>query len=250
MVDIHCHVLPGIDDGSPDLETSVAMCKAAAADGVTHIVGTPHLSDEFEYDFERNLRLRDQVQAAAGPKPKLLTGCDFHLNEINLELLALDPSHYTINQKNYLLVENSNYSLPPNIEQMFFSLRCKGIIPVLTHPERNPLWREDPDLLRRVGNQGTIVQVTAGALSGRFGRSSQKFALEWLHAGYVHVIASDAHNINSRPLRLKEAYDLVVKETNTDTADILFKHNPRAIIEGGETMRPAPPIKKRRWFGF
>lgn len=248
MIDIHCHLLPGIDDGSPDMETSLAMCRAAAAEGVTHIVGTPHCSGEYEYDPEVNARLREQVQKACGPKPVVLTGCDFHLDDINLDLLNLGPERFTIAQKNHLLVENSNFSLPPNLEQLFFDLRCKGIIPVLTHPERNPIWQRKPDLLRRVVRQDCVIQVTAGAITGRFGKVPQKLAMEWLGEGLVHVVASDAHNMSGRPLKLREAFDRVSKETSPEVAELLFVSNPRSIIEGGAIQHPPPP-KKRRW-GF
>lgn len=245
MVDIHSHVLPGLDDGSPDMETSVAMCKIWAEEGVTDAVGTPHCSDEFEYNLERNLELRAQLQEKIGPSPRLVTGCDFHFNEPNLNLLFKDPHRYTINQKNYLLVENSNYGLPPNMDQMFFQLRSKGIIPVLTHPERNPIWREDTPLLRKVADNG-VIQVTAGSITGRFGHRSQKCAIEWLRLGLIHVIASDAHNTDKRPPRLKEAYAAVAEETSPEVADLLFTHNPRAIINGEDCQRPpmAPPRKK------
>jgi protein-tyrosine phosphatase len=248
MVDIHCHVLPGIDDGSPDLETSVAMCQAAAADGVTHVVGTPHCSDEYEFSWDVNTAKRDELQKAVGATPQLLLGCDFHLNDINLELLKVAPDPFLIAQQNHLLVENSNYSLPPQMEQMFFSLRCRGIIPVLTHPERNPLWQRKPDLLKRLAQQDCVIQITAGSIVGRMGRGPKKYAMEWLHEGIVHVVASDAHNTTGRPLKLKEAFDVVAQEIDPDTADLLFTHNPKAIIEGSQTYQPQPP-KKRKW-GF
>ncbi len=246
MIDIHCHVLPGIDDGAPDMETSLAMCRAAKAEGVTHIVGTPHCSGEYEFNAENNALLRAELQAACGPHPVLLTGCDFHLDDINLELLDLGPEKFTIAQKNHLLVENSNFSLPPNLEQLFFDLRCKGIIPVLTHPERNPIWQRKPDLLRRVAQQDTVVQITAGSITGRFGKVPQKAALDWLREGLVHVVASDAHNMKGRPLKLREAFDRVAKEVSPEVAELLFVYNPKSIIEGGAIQHPPAP-KKRRW---
>lgn len=246
MVDIHCHVLFGLDDGSPDLDTSIAMCKSAAEDGITHVVGTPHLDDSFEFSWVANNARRDELQKAIGAKPQLLLGCDFHLNDINLELLQASPDQYLIAQQNHLLVENSNYSLPPNLERMFFDLRCRGIIPVLTHPERNPMWQRKPDLLKRVVEQDCVVQITAGSFTGRMGKGPQKFAIEWLKQGWVHVVASDAHNTTSRPLKLREAFDVVAKETDADTAELLFTQNPQAIIEGRAVLQPHPP-KRKRW---
>jgi len=248
MVDIHCHVLPGLDDGSPDLETSIAMCQSAVEDGVTHVVGTPHCSDEYEFSWEVNQQRRDELQSAVGKTPQLLLGCDFHLNDINMELLKVAAAPFLIAQKNHLLVENSNYSLPPMMEQMFYNMVCRGIIPVLTHPERNPLWQRKTDLLAKVAQQDCVVQITAGSFTGRFGKNPQKYAMQWLKEGLVHVVASDAHNTTSRPLKLKDAFNVVANEMGAETADLLFEHNPRAIIEGKQTYRPAPP-KKRKW-GF
>ena len=108
MIDIHCHVLPGLDDGSPDLETSIAMCKSAVEDGITHVVGTPHCSDEYDFSWETNQACRAELQAAVGKKPQLLLGCDFHLNDVNMELLQGVAAPFLIAQKNHLLVENSN----------------------------------------------------------------------------------------------------------------------------------------------
>ena len=249
MVDIHSHVLPGLDDGSPDLETSVAMCKIWAEEGVTDVVGTPHLSDQFDYNLERNLELRAQLQAAVGPQPRLMTGCDFHFSEPNLNLLFKDPKRYTINQKNYLLVENSNYGLPPNMDQLFFQLRSRGVVPVLTHPERNAIWQQDTALLRKVADNG-VIQVTAGSITGRFGHRAQKHALEWLRLGLVHVIASDAHNVDKRPPRMKEAFATVAKETSPEVAELLFQDNPRAIINGEEIRRPPMPPPRKKFLGI
>ena len=249
MVDIHCHVLPELDDGSPNLATSVAMCEMAREEGVTHIVGTPHCSDQFEFNWDNNVAKRDELQAAIGEEPQLLLGCDFHLNDINLELLKISPDPFLIAQQNHLLVENSNYSLPPAMEQMFFILRTQGIIPVLTHPERNPLWQRKTDLLKRLADQDCVVQITAGSLMGRFGRLAQKMSLQWLHEGIVHVVASDAHNTTSRPLKLRDAFDVVVKEVGSDNAELLFIYNPQSIIEGGQISHPRPPLK-RKWHFF
>lgn len=248
MVDVHCHVLPGIDDGSPNLETSVAMCQAARAEGVTHVVGTPHCNDEYNFDPDVNAKLLRQLRDACGPQPVLLTGCDFHLSDPNLERLAVHPQHYTIAQKNHLLVENSNFGLPPHLEQAFFNMRCKGIIPVITHPERNPLWQRKPELLRRLVQQDCVIQVTAGSFTGRFGRTPQRKALDWLSQGLIHVVASDAHNTSGRPLALRGAFDTVSREAGPETAELLFIKNPRSIIEGGTVQQPAVPPKRRRFF--
>ncbi len=250
MIDIHCHILPDMDDGATDLEVSLGMCRAAAAEGITHVVATPHCNHQFPFDPEAVASARDQLQQACGPQPKLLTGCDFHLSAENLELLQADPSRYTIAQKNHLLLEPTDYGLPPHFEQLLFQMRCRGIIPVLTHPERNPLFQSKPDLVGELAHQECVIQVTAGALLGRFGMTAQKTALNLLRRGLVHVVASDAHNLAGRPLSLRGAFDKVAQEAGAATAELLFEENPRNAIEGGTCRSPEPISTKPRWSFF
>lgn len=247
MIDIHCHILPEMDDGAADLEMSLAMCRTAAADGITHIVATPHCNDEFPFDPAAVARARDRLQQVCGPQPALLTGCDFHLSAGNLELLQAHPSRYTIAQKNHLLLEPTNFGLPPNFDQVLFQMRCRGIVPVLTHPERNPLFQSKPDLVRQLAQQECVIQVTAGAFLGRFGATAQKMALYWLRQGAVHVVASDAHDPSHRPPKLRGAFEKVAQEVGAATAELLFENNPRSIIEGGACRPPEAGPRKRRW---
>src|ERR1700728_2061511 len=112
MVDVHCHILPGLDDGASDVKESLAMAQSAISDGITHVVGTPHSSAEFKFDYGRVRALRDQLQRLVGDRLLLATGCDFHLNLENLEALRKEPARFCINQLTYLLVEFSEYSIP------------------------------------------------------------------------------------------------------------------------------------------
>ncbi len=250
MIDIHCHILPEMDDGATDLEMSLEMCRAAAAEGVTHMVATPHCNDEYPFDADAVAGARDLLQQACGPQPTLLTGCDFHLSATNLELLQAHPSHYTIAQKNHLLLEPTNFGLPPSFDQVLFQMRCRGIVPVLTHPERNPLFQSKPELVRELAQQECVIQVTAGAFLGRFGSTAQRMVLDLLRAGLVHVVASDAHNLSSRPPHLREAFARVSEVAGAATAGLLFQENPRNIIEGGACQPPEPVARKPRWSFF
>ncbi len=202
MVDIHCHILPGLDDGSDKMETSIQMAEAAIADGVTHVVGTPHANSHYKFDLERNLRLRDELQAAVGNRLTLATGCDFHLNFENLQDLEKNPQKYTINQKNYLLVEFADFSIPPSMDDTMHRLHLMGLSPIITHPERNAMLRTKPERMYRWLHQGSYVQITAQSITGRFGSSAQQRAEQWLDEDRVHFIASDAHNLTGRPLQL------------------------------------------------
>ena len=117
MIDIHCHILPGIDDGPEDIELSLAMAEDAIADGITHVVATPHASNEYAFDYSRVRSLCRQLESRIGGRLTLATGCDFHLNPENLEALRRNPEFYCINQRDYLLVEFNEFSIPPSMDQ-------------------------------------------------------------------------------------------------------------------------------------
>jgi protein-tyrosine phosphatase len=245
MVDLHCHILPSLDDGPATLEESLAMAESAIADGITHVVATPHSNGAYFFDFARVRQLRDELQANIGDRLKLATGCDFHLNPENLESLRKDASLYCINQRSYLLVEFNEISIPPVADQKLHEIQLAKLRPVITHPERNIILRTRPERLRRWVRQGCFVQVTGGALTGGFGPGAQTDALEWIAEGLVHFVASDAHNTRTRPLRLQPAYDVVVKQFGEEKAGALFRDNPLAAFEGQE-LPHVPEVKDER----
>jgi protein-tyrosine phosphatase len=238
MVDIHCHILPGLDDGADSLEEALQMAEMAIADGVTHVVATPHANDRYGFDSERVRQRRDELQARLGERLRLATGCDFHMSFENLQDIRRHPATYTINQKNYLLVEFADFALPPTLDQTLHQLQLARVIPIITHPERNGLICAQPEKLRRWIHQGCYVQVTAQSLLGRFGSETKSVVEAWLDAGYIHFFASDAHNVTTRPLRLRPAFDVVAKRSGEHVAVALFRDNPLAAFEG----RPLPYV--------
>jgi len=236
VIDIHCHILSGLDDGPDSIELSIAMAEMAVADGITHVIATPHAHPEFSFDPAKIRERRDELQRIFEGRLNLATGCDFHLSFENLEDIRRDPSRYTLNQKNYLLVEFADFSIPSSLDQALHQLQLAGLTPVVTHPERNPLIRAQPERLSKWLQQGCYAQVTAQSLLGKFGQSAKETSREWLAAGRVHFVASDAHNVTTRPLRLKEAFDWVAKTHGEDVARALLVDNPLAAFEG----RPLP----------
>jgi len=236
MVDIHCHILPGLDDGATSLDMACAMAEMAISDGITHIVGTPHASQAYAFVPELVRQRRDVLQVLFEGRLTFATGCDFHLSFENLQEIRHDATRFTLNQKNYLLVEFADYSIPPSLDHALHELQLAGLRPIVTHPERNPLIRSQPDRLYKWLRQGCYAQVTAQSLLGKFGEAAQEMAEVWLDAGAVHFLASDAHNVTTRPLRLKETYDLVAQTRGEDVAQVLLVENPRAAFEG----RPLP----------
>jgi protein-tyrosine phosphatase len=231
MVDIHCHILPGFDDGSDSMETSLQMAEMAIADGVTHIVGTPHANSEYDFVPELVRARRDELQSQLGERVSILTGCDFHLSFENVNTIRGDPRRFTLNQGEYLLVEFADFSIPASLDQTLHELQLLGLHPIITHPERNPLIRSQWERLWGWLRQGCYVQVTAQSITGGFGRRAKQAAELLLDANAVHFVASDAHNLTTRPLRLKAAFDAVTKSRGGNVAQALFEGNPRAAVE-------------------
>jgi protein-tyrosine phosphatase len=255
MVDVHSHILPGLDDGAKTLDDSLAMAEEAIADGITHVVGTPHSCSDYTFNYERVRAARDELSSRLGDRLIIATGCDFHLNIENLASLRRDPRPYCINQKDYLLVEFNEFSIPPSMDQTLHELQLAGLHPIVTHPERNVILRSRPERLQTWVSQGNYVQVTAGSLTGVFGPTAQEIAWQWLSKGWVHFVASDAHNTDRRPPKLKFAYDGIATHLGESTAQAVLVENPKAAFDGQPLpyipdLEPLTEPKKRKRFLF
>ncbi len=257
MVDIHHHLLWGLDDGAKDFETSVAMAKASAADGVTHVVCTPHSNGVFAYEPELNAQRAAELQArldADGVALKIGMGCDFHLSYDNIVDVKEHPMRYSVNGLGYLMVEIPDYGVPRGLTETFYDFQTMGLTPVLTHPERNPTLQQDQELLAEWMRGGVLVQVTGDSVTGRMGKKAEKMARQLLEKRWVHFLATDAHNVTSRPPRLSEARDLVAKKYGEDYARNLTTSFPRAVFEG-KAFEPQEPLglyeefKEKSWLG-
>jgi protein-tyrosine phosphatase len=238
LVDLHCHILFGLDDGAKTIEDSLAMAEDAIADGITHVVGTPHASSEYQFDYAKACAARDALLEKLNGRITLATGCDFHLNPENLLLIRDNASQFCINQKDYLLVEFNEFSIPPSMDQTLHELQLAGLHPIVTHPERNTIFRTRPERLLQWVRQGVYVQVTAGSLVGVFGPAAEENAWKWIGQGMVHFVSSDAHNTARRPLKLRFAFDEVAERFGLEKAQALLVDNPLAAFEG----RPLPHL--------
>ncbi len=232
MIDIHCHILPQVDDGPKSWDMSLEMCRMAAADGIEHIVATPHANERFRYNRQHLASQLEYLRVLVGNGPRLSLGCDFHLSYDNLRSVLATPELYTIDDGRYLLVEFSDYSIPEHINTHFTRMAYLGLVPVITHPERNPILRARPQRVLQWVDLGCPVQVTASALTGAWGQKVLR-AAEWLlEKDAVHVLASDAHDTKHRVPVLSAARDKVAKLRGPDVAQALVQDNPRAILEG------------------
>ena len=232
VIDIHCHILPEVDDGPNSWEAAVEMCRMAAADGITHMVATPHANDRYAYDRAYSVELLGQLRELVGPIPELSLGCDFHLSYENLERALDQPQNYTIGETNYLLVELSDYSIPAQLADCFRRLGDRGLTPILTHPERNPILQRTPQRVLEYAEMGCLIQVTASALTGFWGERPEIIARWLLDRSAVHILASDAHDLRRRVPNLSEARAVVAGIVGTEYTEALVEGNPGAVVRG------------------
>jgi protein-tyrosine phosphatase len=230
VVDIHSHILPEVDDGPKTWDVCAAMCGMAAADGITHMVATPHANDRFHYDRDYLQGLVANLQSLVGASPQLILGCDFHLSYENLQDAFANPKRYVIGDTRYLLVEFSNYGIPSHTLDSLLKLGDAGITAIITHPERNPILRETPQQVVEWAEQGCVVQVTGAALTGLWGDRTRRAAQWLLEHQAVHVLATDAHDLEKRPPVLSTARDAAAEICGDEIADALVDANPRAIV--------------------
>jgi protein-tyrosine phosphatase len=235
MIDIHHHLLAGLDDGASSLDISLEMARIAVADGITHVVCTPHANGQYVYDrwlveakvSELQWRLDEEEIPL-----KLGRGSDFHMSYDNIQEAKADPGKYSVNGLGYLLVELPDYAVSHNLTETFYQLQLAGLTPILTHPERNVTLQGDEERMADWLRGGVLVQVTAGSVTGRMGKTAQKMAHRMLEKRWVHFLATDAHNTTGRPPLMREAFEVVVEKYGQDYAHALCVGNPLAVFMG------------------
>lgn len=241
VVDVHYHLIFGVDDGPKTIEDSLALAEASIAEGVTHVVATPHANDHFKFDPEINREKLAAIGSRLAGRLNLGMGCDFHLSFDNLVQLERDPYRYSINGKQYILVEFADYTIPSSLLDILFRMRSHGLTPIVTHPERNPILLADLDKVNDWVMNGCLVQITAGSLCGDFGNRTKAAALHLLRSGLVHLVASDAHAMKWRPPSMRRAHEFLARDFGAAEADRLCIANPRAVFLGEQLSAPAGP---------
>lgn len=253
MIDIHSHVVWGLDDGASSIEESLEMLRVAREGGTTEIVATPHLNGRYEFQPEAMRRAIAELNARTEGQPVIHRGCEFQITGDNIGPLLECPSTYTINAGPYLLLESHDFHIGKYTESILDQLLRAGVIPIIAHPERNQILLRDLDRLEAWVDSGCLCQITALSMTGGFGSPPKSGCSRLLSRGLVHVVASDAHDPKHRSPDLASAYNLFCDSFGTDAANLLFTDNPQCIVEG----RPLAGGKliltgtaKRRWWPF
>ncbi len=249
MIDVHSHILPGLDDGARTQDEAVSMARMAASAGTTDIVATPHANEQFCFDPTVAGQRIAELQQACGETPRIHYGCELHLTPDNIDDALRFPARYSIAHRAYLLIEFSDLWIPKTAGEILARLMAAGIRPVLAHPERNPILRGRFADLDVWVEEGCLLQVTAQSLTGRFGRAAQSGSEELMRLGLVHLLASDAHDTRHRPPVLDEAWQYLKDRFGQPIAQRLLVENPRAVLEG-KPVEAVVPIKRKRRFAL
>jgi protein-tyrosine phosphatase len=244
VIDLHSHVLPGLDDGAADLDEAVAMCRAAAEDGIEVLAATPHVRDDYPTTPQQMEQALAELRAAAGDGVRLVGGGEIDIGELDRPRDELARFALAGNPR-YLLVETPYSGWPLDLPARLFRLLTEGITPVLAHPERNAEVQQRPELLEPIVAGGTLVQLTAASVDRRLGERARSCATTLLDRNLAHLIASDAHAPNIRAIGMRAAVAALDDEA---LARWLTVEVPRAIVEN-EQMPPRPrAVRPRRRF--
>ncbi|MBN2356230.1 hypothetical protein JXO59_08955 [candidate division KSB1 bacterium] len=248
LIDTHAHILPFWDDGADSWETALAMVKQAEEDGIVEAVCTPHILSKQEFQQESILlgrfeELSKRVKEA-GLHVRLYMGSEIFIHpELDLQYRIATPA----GNGRYFLVEFPMSLTPESVTQSFLNEIFKAKIPVIAHPERYLRILNNPTEAYRYVERGALLQLNAGSILGNFGQMIRELSHFLLDANLVHLVASDAHDVHSRPLRLRKAFDYVSHKWSEDKARQLFNENPAKMLRG-DVIRsePKPPQQKTK----
>ena len=253
MIDLHCHLLPGVDDGARTLDDSLAMAQQAVAEGISHILVTPHHKNgKYLNPKEAVMEATATLQAeldSRGIGLTLFPGQELRINGEILEDIEKGDILFIDDESQYLLIEFPTMSIPHFTESLFFKLRQKGITPVIVHPERNQAVIDDPNILLPFIERGALAQVTASSYVGAFGKDIARLSNQLIEANLVHILASDAHNTRGRGFHFRKAFAKLEAEFGPEKV-AYFKQNAKDLFNGDvvHTEDPSEVYQKKKRF--
>ncbi|MBP2075909.1 tyrosine-protein phosphatase [Oceanobacillus polygoni] len=253
MIDIHSHILPGVDDGAKTEEDSLDMARAAVAQGITTIIATPHHKNR-KYDNDaqsilNHVDILNELFTKENIGLKVLAGQETRINGDMIEDIEKGEL-LSLNGSKYLFVEFPSGQVPRYATQMLFDIQVAGYTPIIVHPERNQELIEHPAKLYEFVKKGALTQVTAASLVGKFGKNIQKFSNQLIESNLTHFIASDAHNTNSRGFVMDEAFQQIKHAYGSDY-HYMFLENSELLVENSNVNRMEPGmIKKKKFLGL
>lgn len=232
MYDIHSHILFNIDDGAATKEDSIKMAKAAMKEGITKIVATPHHKngyfDNYKNDIEKGVEQLNQLFLQEQINLEVLTGQEVRIHEDLFDSISRGDI-LTINDSQYLLLELPFYNVPDYTVDMIKRLKDDGITPIIAHPERQRLIREDISIMNELIEAGALSQITAGSLLGEFGEEAQKFSHELIQNQIGHIIATDAHDTGRRGFVMSEALKIVQERYGNEQYEIFISNSNKVV---------------------
>lgn len=251
LVDIHCHILPGVDDGAKDWQTSIKLAREAVADGVTHAVCTPHMLNGKYINYKKDvIRLTENFQDMLDDAKIPLTvfpGQEVRISGDLPKALDDDDILFLDEDGQYMLLEFPSDDVPAYTRDMVFELMQRGITPIVVHPERNKKILEEPTILQELIEQGCLVQITASSYMGTFGKKIEEMSRKFIEAGQCACFASDAHDLPKRQYEYSEALEKLSNEFGSERAQE-FRYNAQAIVNGDDVQLDWRPLKKKRKF--
>lgn len=253
MVDIHNHILVGVDDGPKSLEEAIALLQQAKEQGINDIVVTPHhLHPKYENTFDnviQSIEELNKIDEIANLNLHLYPGQEIRLSDKILQDIE-QQKIYGINDTKYLLIELPSNEVPHYTKKLLFEIQNKGFIPIIVHPERNKAISRDINLLYELINNGALSQVTASSLNGELGKNLQKISIKMIEHNLIHFIASDAHHELNRPFTMNNLFNNS-KLKNVEVDIEMFLQNNKALIQDKYIRRERPiEFNKSKFFGL
>lgn len=253
MIDMHSHIIFGVDDGPEKMEDSLAMLTQAAKEGITQIIATSHATHPMFHtameDINQQVPLLQQKLLEQGVPLQIHTGHEIRVTDQTVTQLKTGHVLPLANSR-YVLLELPTATVPPFVKNLIVDLVNDDYVPIIAHPERNKAIAEKPERLEALIREGAVAQVTAGSLSGHFGKTIQQVSVQLVEANLVHTYGSDAHNLSTRPFLFNEGLDYLDKKKLGKAVDILLENNAR-IIDNRELYLLEPQsIKRKKLFGL